>query len=116
MELVKHWQESSTVSVLLWIPFDVLEQHIFKNLSPSGLVACSLVCSHFRKLSSRRLSKLPRNKLHQNNILQDIFKIGLADLLSWFQARLRYASMAKLSELRPVLLEQCLALASEGYY
>ncbi len=113
--LVQRDFETAVVS-FEWIPFDVLEQHIFIDLSPSSLMACSLVCSQFRKLSSRRLSQLPKGNLHQHSILQDIFRNGWANLLSWFQAHLRYPSMAKLSELRPALLQDCLALAAEGSY
>ncbi len=95
----------------LCIPFDVLEHHIIRQLNASCLVACSLVSSQFRKLSSKQL---PHNKLDQYSILEDIFRNGWADLLSWFQARLKYPSMADLGELRPPFLNTCLSLASQG--
>ncbi len=38
------------------------------------------------------------------------------NLLSWYQSRLRYPSMAALSELRFNLYEKCLCVAAEGFY
>ncbi len=101
---------------LLRIPLDVLEYHIFKELEISVLVACSSVCSQLRKLSSRLKSKLPQNKLNQYSILQDIFRNGWMNLLSWFQAHLRFPSIAELRDLRPVFLEEWLVLAAEGFH
>ncbi len=98
------------------IPTDVLEHHIFKYFDISILLVCSHVCSKLRKLSSIRLCKLPYLERHQNTVLQEIFRNGWAGLLSWFQAFLRYPSMSSLSELRPVLLEQCLSSAAEGNF
>ncbi len=104
--------ESASLSVLS-LPSDVLEQHIFIFLDVPSLMACSSVCSRFLKISSRILSKQPENKLDQNILLPNIFGNGLANLLCWFQERLRYPSLANLRE-RPRLLEQCLLLAAEG--
>ncbi len=83
-------------SAMLSIPSDVLEHHILKELHLSSLVACSLV-SQLRRLSSLRLSALPKNKFNQSTILQDIFRNGSANLLSWFQACLQYPSIADLA-------------------
>ncbi len=112
MDYIIHYDNSAP---LLRIPFDVLEHYIFKELEISVLVACSLVCSQLRKLSSRRFSTLPSIKLNQYSILQDIFRNGWTNLLSWFQARLRFPSMAELRDLRPVFLEEWLVLTAEGY-
>ncbi len=100
---------SLNVESLLSIPTDVLEHHIFKYFDTPILLVCSHVCSQLRKHSSRRLCELPHLKRHQNTILLEIFRNGWTDLLSWFQALLRYPSIASLSELRSALLEQCLS-------
>ncbi len=108
--------ESAPVALsLLCVPTDVLEYLIFKLLDTITLVLCSLVCKQFRRLSARRLTALPYNERHQNSILQEIFR-NCWTHLSWFQAQLQYPSMSALSELRPILLDQCLCLAVEGYY
>ncbi len=107
-----HQLESASLSIFR-LPSDVLEHHIYIWLDISSLVVCSLVCCKFQKLSSRRLSKQPENILNQNILLHNIFRSGWANLLSWFQARLRYLSLVNLRE-RPKLLEKCLILAAEG--
>ncbi len=112
--LVPQSSKSPTMLSLLCIPADVLKHYIFKELGVCPLVVCALVCSQFRTLSSRRLSQLANNKPQQNRILQDIFRNGWTNLLSWFQARLRYPSVATLIELWPILLESCLVRAAEG--
>ncbi len=101
-------------SHLLLIPSDVLNHYILKVLNLSGIVACSLVCSHLRKRASSRLSQMPEAKRNQNVILQDIFENGWSNLLSWFQARLRYPSLADLCSLQPALFKQCLYEAAQG--
>ncbi len=108
------FRSASSLSVLC-IPTDVLQHHIFPELDIASLVVCALTCSQFRRLSSKQQMELPKDKRSQNNNLQVIFRNGWTNLLSWFQARLRYPSMAELDELRPVLLEKCLSLAAEGY-
>ncbi len=109
-------KSTSSPASLLHIPSDVLDQHIFKYFDISRLMVCSFVCSKLRRLSSRRISELPHTKRHQNSILQNIFRNGWTKLLSWFQAQLRYPSITALMELRPILLEQCISLAAEGFF
>ncbi len=97
----------------LSIPSDVLQLYIFKELDFLSMVAFSRVCRQLRQHTSRHL---PKNKLDQNTILQEIFKNGRMNFLSWFQTRLRYPSIDDLIERRPILLERCLKLAAEGFY
>ncbi len=112
--LIQQSFDSASLSFFC-VPSDVIEQHIFKQLDESSLVASSLVCFKFRMLSSGRLSE-PKNNIDQNCILKEIFRNGSLNFLSWFQRRLAYPSMAALSELRPILLQRCLSLAAEGIF
>ncbi len=95
------------------MPFDIMRHHIFKDLDLSSLVACSFVCSHLRNHAARPLSNVPKYKT-QSSVLEDIFGNGLLNLYTWFRARLRFPSIAQLSERRPALLYQCLLRAAEG--
>ncbi len=98
------------------IPTDVLQHHIFNFFDLSCLLVCSFVCSRLRKLTSAQLSVLPHDKRHQNRRLQELFRNGNLNLLSWFQRRLGYPSMAALSALRPALLDKCVLMAAKGFY
>ncbi len=97
---------------LLGIPSDVLQHHIFIQLDVCSLVACSLVCSQFRKLWSLAQLQLPTNKL--DSILKEIYRNGYMGLMNWFQARLGYPSMWELIEHQPALLSVCISLAAKG--
>ncbi len=72
---------------ILSVPLDVLEHHIFANLSPSSLVCCALTCLHLRKALKEKGEHL------QEVVLDDIFRTASFSFLVFFQKTLKYPTI-----------------------
>ncbi len=90
-----------------YLPGDILEFCIFKNVSMACLVACSMVCSRFRSITSRILESM--DKLHDKTtlILEEIYEIGSLHFLKWFESALRFPSRSQVPA-------RCLNIAAES--
>ncbi len=95
-------------------PSDILEHHIFAELSQPNLVSCSLACFRFHTIIKRSRFK---STLTLRSVLEKIYFYGYLELLKWFQRVLAYPK-----KLSPVLtrniMHACFYSAAEGtnYY
>ncbi len=63
-----------------------------------------MVCSHLRRMSLR-ISKMEPAAGKVVGIMEEIFKNGYLNLLSWFQGTLRFPSTAMLNYVLPLAVE-----------
>ncbi len=92
------------------LPVDVLQNLILAQLSSASILACSLTCSHFQRISARLIPKNISKFDRQREILKDMFRFGFLELLVYFQKHLKYPNLYP----SPQLIVDCLDLAAEG--